>query len=268
MKLARSADTRPLPGDASGCHSRYPLFFEVRGISTGDALGVLNATMTGIHLASDTWITAGASAYSSRRSSHVIPATKRSLITEGWGHSTGAHLDRRALLFAGQHGPRIYGLMYNETFNRLANAVRLYESALLLTPSDVAVVVFVSVLEGLFSSATQELALRLALAVSNYLERAPERRRLVFDEVKTLYTARSKIVHGDKLHRNEEKAAFLCEDYVGRAETLARRCIHKVFLDRLDKFIETSKRLDEFFTLLALGYSLDTALVKAGGARG
>ena len=109
--------------------------------------------------------------------------TTRALSTEPvtWGHYDDS-LSTESLEFAERFAPRLAELNLNESFNRLSNALRLYQSALTLTPSDVALVVFMSVLEGLFTSATQELSYRLALTVSWFLEDTKEARLQVFLE--------------------------------------------------------------------------------------
>jgi len=104
-------------------------------------------------------------------------------------------LQGEALKFGERFGPRLAQLTLNQSFNRLSSALRLYTHALDLVPSDVALVAFMTALEGLFSVATQELSFRLALAVAWFLEPELHQRRVIFDEVRDLYASRSKIVH-------------------------------------------------------------------------
>ncbi len=260
IKLARSADASPLPGDAAACHDHYPLFVECTGYESGDGMRILHSAVNAIHISSDTLIRSKAFAYSEGTHRGVIPITPPALPV-GWGHYEEIPLLPEALGFAATSGPRICELDRQESFNRLSNALRLYTSALDMTPVDVAVVVFVSVLEGLFTTAIQELGYRLALSVSYYLDSEANNRLKTFELVRELYTVRSKIVHGDKLVDSEEASAIqLTEHYAPTAERLARRCLRKIFEDRIDVFMQRTRQLDRFFTLLTLGHSVSEAL--------
>jgi hypothetical protein len=105
------------------------------------------------------------------------------------------------------------------------------------------------------------------LAVAWYVASSTEERIAVFREVKVLYTIRSKIVHGDRITADEEQAAIaLAENYVPRAEELVRRAIRKLLEDGIDGFVETTKHLDGFNQLLALGVPLLEALKQIGAS--
>jgi hypothetical protein len=126
-------------------------------------------------------------------------------------------------------------------------------------------VVFVSVLEGLFSTATQELSYRLGLSVSAFLAASVDEKLTLFKEVRDLYTLRSKVVHGDRVHADEEQTAIqLAENYVPSIEEIVRRALRKILEEELEGFIETTKHLDEFYQFLVLGFSLDQALERVG----
>ena len=90
----------------------------------------------------------------------------------------------------------------------------------------------------------------------------------IFDEGRDLYTVRSKLVHGEKITDDEEAAAIqLSEHYVPTVEQFTRNCIKKIFEDRIDNFIATTKQLDRFYTLLITGHDLPGTLKTLGVAR-
>jgi hypothetical protein len=232
-------------------------------VSFDDAHKLLGACVTAIRLSSNVHIKIGAYAIDEPGWPHTIEAPHK-MSPSCWGHY-GSTLETESLQFAEQFAPRLAHLSLRQSFNRVSNALRLYESALDLIPSDVALVVFISVLEGLFSTATQELSYRLGLAVACFLASTTEERFSVFGEVKELYGIRSKIVHGDRITMNEEQAAILlAENYVPKAEGLVRRSIRRILEVGIDGFIETTKQLDGFYQLLALGFPLSEALTRLG----
>ena len=62
LTLAASADTPPLPGKAGDAHKKYDLFLECRGYEAGDAMIILQAAVTALHLSSDSAIVERATA--------------------------------------------------------------------------------------------------------------------------------------------------------------------------------------------------------------
>jgi hypothetical protein len=94
-----------------------------------------------------------------------------------------------------------------------------------------------------------------------------DERLLVFEDVKDLYAIRSKVVHGNRIAADEEQAAILlAENYVPRAEELVRRSIRRILEEGYDSFIETTKHLDSFYQLLALGFPAPEALTRIGAS--
>lgn len=254
---------KALPGEASSPHAKWPFFLEVNRVSFDEGYKLLNAYVTAMQLSSDVNLEIGGYAIDEGGWCHALEQDVKP-ITVTWGHY-GKSLSIDALQFANRFAPRLSHFSMRQSFNRVSNALRLYESALHLVPSDIALVVFISVLEGLFSTATQELSYRLGLAVSWFLATTAEDRLSVFGEVKELYTIRSKIVHGDRVEADEERTAILlAESYVPRAEELVRRSIRKLLEDGIDSFVETTKQLDAFYQLMALGFPVAEALVRVG----
>src|SRR5439155_9720306 len=154
----------------------------------GDAFGILDAAVLGIHLASDVWMPCRVFAYFGDMTG--IQETSRD-VPIGWGHHGGA-LTTDAIEFAAAHGPRLCELGLAESFNRLSNSLRLYHAALSLVPSDVAMVVFVSALEGLFTTTHGGTSHGLALGVSHFLETEPDARAALYERTKRIYALRSK----------------------------------------------------------------------------
>jgi len=225
-----------------------------------DGIGFLQAFVTAIRLSSPTHIIEGPWFVMNLGSDgHLIPQ-QRSFSASAWGHY-GDELLIESLQFATTFAPAIAELSRNESFNRFSNALRLYTNALHLTPSDIALVAFIASLEGLFTCASQELSLRLALGVSWFLGQDQQAREMIFDEVRNLYAERSKVVHGDKITENEEQAAILlAEDIVPRAEELVRRCLKEMLNSHLDKLVAKTDRLDQFYKKLMLGVPREAAL--------
>jgi hypothetical protein len=262
ITYAAANSTKPLPGDAGALHTPDATYFECSGYEAGDAMGILHAIVTGIHISSSTQVRSTGFGVADRMMSQTIRSTAPQF---GWGHYDHAPLSQDSIDFLIACGPRICDLDRRDTFNRLSNALRLYTNALDLMVSDIAFVAFVTCLEGLFSTATQELSYRLALSIASYLHSDPAERLKTFDSARDFYTVRSKLVHGDKLADNEEAAAIqLAEHYVPSVEEFTRTCIKKIFTDGIDSFIATTKQLDRFYTLLVTGHPLPDALKAVG----
>jgi len=253
-----------MQGEAAKVHKSWPYFLEVDRQSFHDAHKLLHAFVTAIRLASDVRLKLGHYAIKDDEFGISLHDPLPTLSASAWGHY-GKTLDLEALHFAQRYAPRLAHFSMRQSFNRVSNAIRLYESALDLIPSDVALVVFVSVLEGLFSTATQELSYRLGLSVSAFLAASVDEKLTLFKEVRDLYTLRSKVVHGDRVHADEEQTAIqLAENYVPSIEEIVRRALRKILEEELEGFIETTKHLDEFYQFLVLGFSLDQALERVG----
>jgi hypothetical protein len=105
------------------------------------------------------------------------------------------------------------------------------------------------------------------LAVAWYVASSTEERIAVFREVKELYTIRSKIVHGDRITADEEQAAIaLARTMCHGPRNLSGVPFGKLLEDGIDGFVETTKHLDGFYQLLALGVPLLEALKQIGAS--
>jgi len=273
VRLYSSAVTKALPNadrihgshpNADAIHSSHPYFLEIRGLNGGDGMLALAAALDCILLWSDIAVEPGPKVVKDFMGCHVYDLRLSDFLFH-WGHHSEEALGEAALDAVETYGPRVCELIRSSAFNPLSNAIRLYTSGLILIPSDVALVSFVSALEGLFTTSGENISYRFRLAISCFLESSKERRRNVLEVAKRLYAVRSKAVHGTRLHKNEESAAIMLADSLTpEAEELARTCLRRIFELRLDKFIETSRdeKRDELFTLISLGYSLDEALAE------
>lgn len=104
---------------------------------------------------------------------------------------------------------------------------------------------FMIAFEAILLGDQQELKYKLALRGSALLGKTPAEKRLIFDELRTAYDQRSKIVHGNKpdaqVKVGEEKIPFA--ELVNRVEELLRSAIKQYpYESRLE---ETIKILDD-----------------------
>lgn len=147
----------------------------------------------------------------------------------GWSPPPSGPADDAALQFAIEHLPVLMPLNLNDTFNRVSNALRLYDLGQSTQHPDLALISFVSALEGLFSVSTAELSFRLSLTIAKFLEQSPTAQQTLFREIRDLYSVRSKLSHGDKICADEEQAAIqLVEHWVPFAAEIAWRCVRKL----------------------------------------
>lgn len=142
--LAASKASAPFAGDAAPPHREWPYFLEADQLSFDDAHRLLSAYATAVRLQSDVHLKVGPYAVDEQGWFHVIGPVPN-VSSTSWGHY-GETLSREALRFAEEFAPRLAQFSMRQSFNRMSNALRLYESALALVPSDIALVVFVSVL--------------------------------------------------------------------------------------------------------------------------
>jgi hypothetical protein len=259
VRLIASASSEPLP-DAAEVHHSHPYYLEISGVDGGDGMLALSAALDCVLLWSTTHVEPGPKVCSDRTGCHVFDMRLSDFLFHWGHHSEGLPLD--ALEAVDSFGPRVCQLLRSGAFNPLSNALRLYTSGLILLPSDVALVAFVSCLEGLFTTSGENISYRFRLAIACFLESDKAKRRQVLEIAKCLYTVRSKSVHGTRLHNSEEAAAImLSESLTPEAEELARTCLRRILEVRLDRFIETARddRRDALFTVMSLGYTLEEA---------
>lgn len=249
--LERTENREPLAEGERSLLQENSFLLECRGVNTHDALGSLHAIFDCLVIGSDADVELSGTMWVDGSSTHTSPRTELPRLT--WGHHRD-RLSNDAIRFAQRFAPLLRNYRSNERFNRFSNALRLYFNALHVGP-DAAIVLFIGALEGLFSQATHELSHRLALAIAWYLEPDHrQRRRQLYSTVKRLYTVRSKVVHGDKIDKDEETAAInLVDHIVPQAENVARRSIRTIVERQQVDFIATTRHLDAFFLRLSLG---------------
>src|SRR5437879_1404534 len=80
-----------------------------------------------------------------------------------------------------------------------AAACLRYSAVRRMLPSDVALVSFLSSLEGLFTTASDNISYRFALAIGFFLGDTRDERNDLIEAAKRVYTARSKTVHGAQI---------------------------------------------------------------------
>lgn len=151
----------------------------------------------------------------------------------------------------------------SELFNRISNSLRLYRSALCIQNTDLALLGFMSSIESLFSIATQELTFRLSMVLAKFLGDNADTQRKYFDRIKQLYSIRSKLAHGDKVHKDEETAAIqLSEFWVPEAEEIARSCLFRIFDKKLTNYFDSNNGLDEFLYDILFESNVESFLLK------
>ena len=126
---------------------------------------------------------------------------------------TGPDLQEKDIVFVDKHFNTFKEYLLPETFTRVGNALRLYESSLLAENPDLALLGFIGAIESLFSIAPQELSFRLSFLIAKVLGDNQAEQRKLYDRARKIYTVRSKIAHGDKLYSNEEASAIQLVDY-------------------------------------------------------
>ena len=132
-------------------------------------------------------------------------------------------------------------------FNRVSNALRFYDLGQNAESPDLALMSYVSSLEGLFSVSITELSFRLSLTISKFLEVKPESQRALFEQLRDLYVMRSKLSHGDKICHDEEQAGIqLAEHWVPFAAEVAWRCNQKLIKDNLISIFNSKKEHASF----------------------
>lgn len=142
----------------------------------------------------------------------------------GWSPHPSGPANDDALKFAIQNLDVLMPLNLNDKFNRVSNALRLYDLGQGEEYPDLALMCFVSALEGLFSISTAELSFRLSLTIAKFLEQRADAQRALFHQIRELYSIRSKLSHGDKICADEDQAAIhLVEHWVPFSAEIAWR---------------------------------------------
>ncbi len=111
---------------------------------------------------------------------------------------------------------------------------------------------YCSAFEALFSTSTAELSHQLAERVALFLSNSSARRLQDYRTIKSAYTIRSKVAHGDAIKPG--KAESLPE-LASRCDSLLRDCLEKVISDRsiFAVFEGDSEQLEEYMLARILG---------------
>jgi len=178
-----------------------------------------------------------------------------------WSYELHSRITENDLRFATQTLLDFEPLMLPETFNRVSNAIRLYDAAQRSSQPDFALLGFIGCLESLFSVATQELNFRLCLTISRFTRDTAAEQQRYFTELKQLYTVRSKIAHGDKLLADEERAAVRLVDYwVPTAAAVCREAILRLFTSSLVEIFNSRKHHERLLEHVVFHPNLDSAV--------
>ena len=160
----------------------YHFCAAIEGVEERNALSWFHAFEDAIHLHSGT----------SFPESYTITQSgiedTRAESSVGWSGYRHVSIDEAAIRFAARSLPDLERLMLAETFNRVSNAMRLYDNAQISHNPDFALLGFIGCLESLFSVAPQELSFRLCVSISKFSRDTPEAQRAYFSELKQLYT--------------------------------------------------------------------------------
>lgn len=261
ITLHASSASKELPRNEK-IHASYPYFLQVTGLRGGDGMVALGVALHTILLWCDTLIELGPRICWDANGVSVFDFDLATDFKGHWGHH-GDTLPTTALDAMALHGPAIWRLNRGDEFNPFANAFRLYTAGLRMRQVDAALVSFVSALEGLFTTSGDNISYRFSLAIACLLETSKEQRRDLVQEAKRVYSARSKTVHGAPIDKSSERAAVSLVDFLApQAEELCRRAFRRILELGLADFVKSDRggRRDEFFTLLALGYSISEAV--------
>ncbi|OYX85044.1 MAG: hypothetical protein B7Y83_06190 [Flavobacteriales bacterium 32-34-25] len=113
---------------------------------------------------------------------------------------------------------------------------------------------YCSAFECLFSVATAELKHRLSETVANFIGNTPEEKRIIYDQMKSIYDLRSSVTHGSGINKKliTNDATKLKE--IGRnCDTILRKCFFKISTSQeiYDMYLRNSnEEIGEFFTNL------------------
>jgi hypothetical protein len=113
------------------------------------------------------------------------------------------------------------------------------------------VAMYCSLFETLFSTDATEIAHKIAHRIAIFLESAPEKRADLYMRVKKAYGIRSKVVHGDELGKDVQKAQQISVD----ADQIARRIVAKISSSDvlMEKFHGSKADLEDYFLRESFG---------------
>jgi hypothetical protein len=245
----------PYPGDAD-LRARYNSVIDLEGVEYRQITELVHAAVAAIQIGSN--IDIQVAGYWTRESGSY----QANIISDvgQWGHH-GSELTDNAVLFARAYTPVLLPLIFPETYSRMANATRLYLTALDVNVSDLALLGFVGAIESLFSIEPQELTFRLALQMAKIASDSPDEQRHLFNRTKALYAVRSKVAHGARIAPSEEQAAIqLADRWVPEAEELARLGLKRILERDLVGIFNSADKHTTLLKEVLFVASLDDAL--------
>lgn len=235
--------------------ARRALVLDVHGVEGRLALQWAISAIISIRLASRCGISMDG--YWVNNIGYMPPSTAEHTVL--WGHYS-EDLTEEAVQFSHAHLSTVEMLVLPEVYSRVSNAMRLYNGALILENADLALLGFVGAIESLFSIAPQELSFRLSLLLAKFLGEDPKAQRAIYNEVRALYTTRSKIAHGDKIEVSEEAAAIqIVETWTPKAEKFARLSLKRALEHDLVAIFNNKGQHEALLTALLFEPSLNQA---------
>lgn len=106
----------------------------------------------------------------------------------------------------------------NTNFSRLGRSLRFIKAASRERHPAVKLAQYCSALESLFSTDSSELSHKLSERVAWFLKQYGHDPIVVYDEIKSFYNVRSKVIHGDTLKTNKEQTlpnmSKKCDEYL------------------------------------------------------
>ena len=165
----------------------------------------------------------------------------------GWSPYPSGPANDDALKFAIHNLHILMPLNLNDKFNRVSNALRLYDLGQGAEHPDLALMSYVSALEGLFSISNAELSFRLSLTIAKFLEQRATAQQALFHQIRELYSIRSKLSHGDKICADEDQAAIqLVEHWVPFSAEVAWRCFRRLLQTNLVETFNEKEKHESF----------------------
>lgn len=128
---------------------------------------------------------------------------------------------------------------------RLKRAFYFLDSARSNRDLGMKIAMYCSLFETLFSTDATEITHKIAHRMAIFLESDTEKRRDLYTRVKKAYGIRSKVVHGDELGKDVQKAKQISID----ADHITRRVLDKISSSEamMEKFHASKSVLEEYF---------------------
>lgn len=137
---------------------------------------------------------------------------------------------------------------------RVSRALYFIQQARAASDLAIKIAIFCSALESLFATNQAELSHQLAERTACFLEAELDARLKIYRAIKSAYSVRSKIVHGDVLKMSiVERLPTISE----QCDDLLRRCLVQIFSgpEVRQAFESTSQNLDEYLISLIFSRS-------------